>query len=177
MKSALAAARLPFTTTFGRASVPVDSGALGVACEGAVSGLKNTLSGLPHVVAVAVQRDDHLCRWSLIWMWTDLTEIDVVTLPVPRLKALAEPLRWRIVTALAGEELCVCHLTADLGAPQPLISHHLRVLREAGIVEAERWRYWTYYRLRPGALGALAELFARLAVGCPGPAEQRRPCC
>jgi ArsR family transcriptional regulator len=106
-----------------------------------------------------------------------LTEIDVVTPPVPRLKALAEPLRWRIVTALAGEELCVCHLTEDLGAPQPLISHHLRVLREAGIVEAERWRYWTYYRLRPGALRALAELFATLAVACPGPAEQRRPCC
>ena len=67
------------------------------------------------------------------------------------LKALAEPMRWRIVELLADEELCVCHLVEDLGVPQPLVSHHLRVLRDAGLVESERYRYWTYYRLRPRA--------------------------
>ena len=51
------------------------------------------------------------------------------------LKALAEPLRWRIVELLAGEELCVCHLVEALDVPQPLVSHHLRVLRDAGLVE------------------------------------------
>ena len=80
------------------------------------------------------------------------TDIDVIAPPIVALKALAEPLRWSIVTALAREELCVCHLTEDLGRAQPLVSHHLRVLRDAGIVESEKWRYWTYYRLAPTRL-------------------------
>ena len=71
------------------------------------------------------------------------------------LKAAADPLRWRILNALAEEELCVCHLSEDLGVPQPLVSHHLRVLRDAGLVESEKWRYWTYYRLNPATLGRL----------------------
>src|SRR5437588_10575135 len=105
------------------------------------------------------------------------TDVDVATAPLAALKALAEPLRWRIVMALASEELCVCHLTEDLGAPQPLISHHLRVLREAAVVESEKWRYWTYYRLRPEAVAALAAVLGALATGCPTPTEQRLPCC
>ena len=103
--------------------------------------------------------------------------MDVLTPPVSALKALADPLRWSIVAALAREELCVCHLTEDLDAPQPLVSHHLRVLREAGIVESERWRYWTYYRLRPEALGELSKLVATLASGTPSVGERRRACC
>jgi DNA-binding transcriptional ArsR family regulator len=103
--------------------------------------------------------------------------MDVLTPPVPMLKALAEPLRWSIVTLLAREELCVCHLTEELGAPQPLISHHLRVLRDAGIVESERWRYWTYYRLRADALDALGRLVSSLAEGSQSANDRRRPCC
>jgi len=93
------------------------------------------------------------------------------------LKAIAEPLRWRIVNALAAEELCVCHLTEDLEVPQPLISHHLRVLRDAGLVESEKWRYWTYYRLKPAALAALGDELCSLARLAPKPATERRPCC
>ena len=93
------------------------------------------------------------------------------------LKALAEPVRWRIVQSLAREELCVCHLVEDLGAPQPLISHHLRVLREAGLVDSEKWRYWTYYRLRAAALADLAGQFDELVSSCPPVSKQRRPCC
>jgi ArsR family transcriptional regulator len=104
-----------------------------------------------------------------------LMKTDTDVLPV--LKAIAEPLRWSIVTALAAEELCVCHLTEDLGAPQPLVSHHLRVLRDAGIVESEKWRYWTYYRLRAGALRELSDLVATIAAGSPPPGDRRRPCC
>ena len=101
--------------------------------------------------------------------------VDVDASPV--LKALAEPLRWQIVQALAQEELCVCHLVEDLGAPQPLISHHLRVLRDAGLVESEKWRYWTYYRLRADALADLAGRLDELVSSCPPVSEQRRPCC
>jgi ArsR family transcriptional regulator len=99
------------------------------------------------------------------------------TAPLPVLKALAEPLRWRIVQALAREDLCVCHLTEDLGAPQPLISHHLRVLRRAGIVDSERWRYWTYYRLRTDAFRELARAVDSLADASAEGARTRRPCC
>jgi ArsR family transcriptional regulator len=104
-------------------------------------------------------------------------DMDVVAPAQTLLKALADPLRWRIVTALAGEELCVCHLTEDLDTPQPLISHHLRVLREAGLVESEKWRYWTYYRLRPDTIDLLAAHIESVASSCPAPAQQRRPCC
>ena len=99
-------------------------------------------------------------------------ELDVSDL----LKVLAEPLRWRIVSLLADEELCVCHLVEELDVPQPLVSHHLRALREAGVVEAERWRYWTYYRLRPGRLAGLVDAVASIA-SAPTPGAARRPCC
>jgi ArsR family transcriptional regulator len=103
--------------------------------------------------------------------------VDVdVELPVA-LKAAAEPLRWRILNALAHEELCVCHLTDDLDVAQPLISHHLRVLRDAGLVESEKWRYWTYYRLNPSAVAAVGDRLAAIAATAPAPAAERRPCC
>ena len=93
------------------------------------------------------------------------------------LRALADPVRARIVELLAAEQLCVCHLTEELGAAQPLISHHLKVLRDAGLVEGERWRYWTYYRLRPEALRAVAARLEDLADDAPTAADERRPCC
>jgi ArsR family transcriptional regulator len=103
-------------------------------------------------------------------------DMDRVEAPA-MLRALAEPVRWQIVSLLACEELCVCHLSEDLGLPQPLISHHLRTLREAGLVVGERFRYWTYYRLRAEAIDALAGELTSLSTCCPEPAEHRRPCC
>ena len=91
-------------------------------------------------------------------------------------KVLAEPLRWRIVTLLAAEELCVCHLVTELGVAQPLVSHHLAALRRAGLVETEKWRYWTYYRLRADRLRVLANAVAG-AAEAPTPGSARRPCC
>lgn len=117
-------------------------------------------------------------------MATDLDAADLdatdlaVTGVVAALRVLGEPLRWRIVELLADEELCVCHLVDELEINQPLVSHHLRVLREAGIVESERFRYWTYYRLRPEALSAVAALVSDLAERAPPATDgQRRPCC
>lgn len=92
-------------------------------------------------------------------------------------RALADPLRAHIVELLANEQLCVCHLTEELGVAQTLVSHHLRVLRDAGLVEGERWRYWTYYRLRPDTLHDLAERLADLAARAPEADAARRPCC
>src|ERR671934_3119673 len=87
------------------------------------------------------------------------------TLPLPeterdelaaRFKALADPTRVAIVNRLAGaEEVCVCDLTEAFELSQPTISHHLRLLREAGLVQAVRRGTWAYYRLVPGTVGAL----------------------
>lgn len=74
-----------------------------------------------------------------------------------RFKALADPARVAIVNRLAGaDEVCVCVFARELGLAQPTVSHHLRILREAGLVTAERRGTWAYYRLVPEAVAALA---------------------
>ncbi len=105
--------------------------------------------------------------------------VDVEALPasMAALKALAEPVRWRIVELLATEELCVCHIVESLDIPQPLVSHHLRILRAAGLVESSRFRYWTYYRLLPEGLAPLAGSLTTLTTTAPPVGERRRPCC
>jgi ArsR family transcriptional regulator len=73
-----------------------------------------------------------------------------------RFHALADPTRVAIVNRLSGaDELCVCDLTAAFELSQPTISHHLRILREAGLVESTRRGTWAYYRLVPEAVDAL----------------------
>jgi ArsR family transcriptional regulator len=74
-----------------------------------------------------------------------------------RFKALGDPTRLAIVNQLAGaDEICVCHLVPDSGLSQPTISHHLKLLRDAGLVESERRGTWAYYRLVPDAVAELA---------------------
>ena len=78
-----------------------------------------------------------------------------------RFKALADPTRVAIVNRLSvADEVCVCNLTQTFDLSQPTISHHLKVLRDAGLVEASRRGTWAYYRLVPEAIAAL-----RLALG------------
>ena len=77
-------------------------------------------------------------------------------------KALADPTRVAIVNRLAAApEVCVCDLTAAFDLSQPTVSHHLRLLREAGLVEAERRGTWAYYRLVPDAIERLRSAFAQ----------------
>jgi ArsR family transcriptional regulator, arsenate/arsenite/antimonite-responsive transcriptional repressor len=74
-----------------------------------------------------------------------------------RFKALADPTRVAIVNRLArAEQTCVCDLTAAFALSQPTISHHLKVLRDAGLVESSRRGTWAYYRVIPETLAALA---------------------
>jgi ArsR family transcriptional regulator, arsenate/arsenite/antimonite-responsive transcriptional repressor len=71
-------------------------------------------------------------------------------------KALADPTRVAIVQRLGGSgEVCVCEFTAAFDLSQPTISHHLRILRDAGLVESERRGTWAYYRLVPEAMASL----------------------
>jgi len=75
-----------------------------------------------------------------------------------RFKALADPTRVAIVNRLAaGGECCVCDLNAAFDLSQPTISHHLKLLRDAGLVESSRRGTWAYYRLVPEAVRALRQ--------------------
>ena len=80
-------------------------------------------------------------------------------------KALADPTRVSIVNRLAaGEACCVCDLTAAFSLSQPTISHHLRILRDAGLVDADRRGTWAYYRLVPEAIERLRDVFEPAAL-------------
>lgn len=74
-------------------------------------------------------------------------------------KAIGEPVRLRLLSLIAshaGGEACVCDLTGAFELSGPTISHHLKVLREAGVIEGERRGTWIYYRVRPQTLSALS---------------------
>ncbi|MCU1526399.1 MAG: ArsR family transcriptional regulator [Frondihabitans sp.] len=77
------------------------------------------------------------------------------------LKAVADPARLRLVSMVAshdGAEACVCDLTEPLGLSQGTVSHHLKILVDAGILSREKRGTWAFYRLVPGALDSLASL-------------------
>ncbi len=79
------------------------------------------------------------------------------------LKVLADPARLRLLSliqAQSGGEACVCHLTEPLGLSQPTVSHHLKVLLQAGLVEREQRGSWAYFRVVPQPLEALRDLLA-----------------
>ncbi|MET7320884.1 metalloregulator ArsR/SmtB family transcription factor [Streptomyces sp. NPDC005549] len=92
------------------------------------------------------------------------------------IRVLADPLRLRIVTLLARETLCTTHLVEETGARQTNLSNHLRVLREAGVVETEPCGRFTYYKLRPDVVAQLAGQFADLAESARTAADNKRAC-
>ena len=79
------------------------------------------------------------------------------------LKAVGDPTRLRIVSMVAAhedQEACVCDLQEPLGLSQPTVSHHLKVLTDAGFLTRSKRGTWAYYRLVPGSLDSLASLLA-----------------
>ena len=77
-------------------------------------------------------------------------------------KALGDPVRLRLFSNIASSrdgEACVCDIQ-DVGVSQPTVSHHLKKLREAGLLESERRGSWVYYRVSPGVLAVMAQLLA-----------------
>jgi ArsR family transcriptional regulator len=76
-----------------------------------------------------------------------------------RMKALADPARLRLLSIVAADddgEACVCDLTEPLGLSQPTVSHHLKILVEAGFLTRSKRATWAYYRLVPGSLDAVS---------------------
>ncbi len=79
----------------------------------------------------------------------------------PLLKALAEPVRLRLMSLVAshpGGEACVCDLAGAFDLSQPTISHHLKVLHDAGLLDRDKRGVWVYYRARTAALASLGAL-------------------
>jgi ArsR family transcriptional regulator len=77
------------------------------------------------------------------------------------LKALSDPVRLRLLSVVAsheGGEACVCDLSAGIELTQPTISHHLKVLRNAGLLDSERRASWVYYRVNRAVLQQLSQL-------------------
>jgi ArsR family transcriptional regulator len=84
-----------------------------------------------------------------------------------KLKALADPVRLQLFSAIAshvGGEACVCDISAGVEVSQPTISHHLKVLRDAGLLTSERRASWVYYAVVPDALASLAVLLGAAAA-------------
>lgn len=102
----------------------------------------------------------------------------LISFDIDVMKVLADPLRMRIVSLLAHETLCTTHLMEETGARQTNLSNHLRLLREAGVVETEPCGRYTYYRLCPEVLESLSEGVAGLAATArsTNAAQNRRPC-
>jgi ArsR family transcriptional regulator len=83
----------------------------------------------------------------------------------PLLKALADPVRLRLMSLIAshdGGEACVCDLNDAFDLSQPTISHHLKLLHDAGLLDRDKRGVWVYYRARTAALASLGAL-----IGCP----------
>jgi ArsR family transcriptional regulator len=95
--------------------------------------------------------------------------------PADVLRVVADPVRLRVLGLLAHESLCVCHLQQELGLGQTLVSHHLRALRQAGLVATEPAGRFTYYRLSPGALDDVRPVVDGLAEAARTD-PPRRPC-
>ena len=91
-----------------------------------------------------------------------LGEVDAKSL-AGMFKALSDPVRLRLLSLIAsheGGEACVCDLSGPFDVTQPTISHHLRVLREAGLIDCERRGTWVYYWVLPQALERLGSLLS-----------------
>jgi ArsR family transcriptional regulator len=80
------------------------------------------------------------------------------------MRVLSDPLRMRIVALLARETLCTTHLVAETGARQTNLSNHMKVLKDAGVVDTEPCGRFTYYRLRPEVIDALSSQLGELAA-------------
>jgi ArsR family transcriptional regulator len=85
-------------------------------------------------------------------------------------KALGDPVRLRLLSMIAsreGGEVCVCDLTPAFDLSQPTVSHHLKLLKQAGLIGSERRGTWVFYRLLPEATDRLAAVLTRPAGAAP----------
>jgi ArsR family transcriptional regulator len=92
-------------------------------------------------------------------------------------RALSDDTRIRILEALVGKETCVCELVDRLDVAQPLLSHHLKTLREAGLVRAEKRGRWMFYSIDADALEQTAAALSKLARAQRSAGTRLEVCC
>jgi ArsR family transcriptional regulator len=112
----------------------------------------------PQLTLPSQQGGEALCCAPLSQTPLSLEQAEHVA---PLLRALADPVRLRLMSLVAshpGGEACVCDLTDAFELSQPTISHHLKVLHEAGLLERDKRGVWVYYRAQAGALASLGLL-------------------
>jgi len=108
----------------------------------------------PAPLPIAAPADGGCCAPAL----TQAVQPDVAQELARSFKALADPARVQLLAIVAtqpGAEACVCDLTEPVGLSQPTVSHHLKILTEAGLLKREQRGRWAYFSLAPGALPAL----------------------
>ena len=126
--------------------------------------MSTTTTGTQQRTALALPLADACCAPLLREPITSSQAADLAR----KLKALADPTRLRLVSMVAaheGGEACVCDLTEPLGLTQPTVSHHLKILVEAGIFTRDKRGVWAYYALVPAALDALSAVLSTAASG------------
>jgi ArsR family transcriptional regulator len=94
-----------------------------------------------------------------------------------RYRALSDETRMQIMHMLVGKERCVCELADALSVSQPLLSHHLKTLRESGLVQVRRSGRWMHYSLDADALDEAAGALAEVAASHRKTAQIKRMCC
>jgi ArsR family transcriptional regulator, arsenate/arsenite/antimonite-responsive transcriptional repressor len=112
----------------------------------------------PQLTLPSQQGDESVCCAPLSQEPLSLEQAEQVA---PLLKALADPVRLRLMSLVAsheGGEACVCDLTDAFDLSQPTISHHLKVLHDAGLLDREKRGVWVYYRVQAEALASLGLL-------------------
>lgn len=112
-------------------------------------------------------RDDLACCARLV---REPLSADAATDLAQTFKAIADPARLRLLSLIAahdGGEACVCDLIEPLGLSQPTVSHHLKVLVDAGLLYRDKRGVWAYFTLIPGALDSLADVLSSLALAKP----------
>ena len=118
-------------------------------------------SGAPAVIELI---DEGVCCSPLAREPLDADQAETLA---AMLKAVADPVRLRmlsLVMAHEGGEACVCDLQGEFDLSQPTVSHHLKVLHEAGLLDREKRGVWVYYRVRTDALDALASLLTPVTL-------------
>jgi ArsR family transcriptional regulator, arsenate/arsenite/antimonite-responsive transcriptional repressor len=119
--------------------------------------LTRNIDPCQYVLMRLIQQIDETCCPSVLS--TPLAEGEAAGL-AGALRVVADPARLRLLSLIAsrpGAEACVCELTEPLGLSQPTVSHHLRVLHEAGVLDREKRGRWVFYRLNPEPLRLLRE--------------------
>lgn len=120
--------------------------------------------GLPTTAASSAESSELCCDPLAV----RALSMEHAAMLAPMFKALGDPVRLRLMSMIASRpEACVCDLTGAFDVSGPTISHHLRVLREVGLVDSDRRGTWVYYRVRPGVIQQLGNL---LDMTSPEPA-------